>query len=83
MRKTIFALLPALALGLAACSQSDQNNVSNSVGRTGDSLENSANDLGATLSNAADDAGDAIENTADDVGNRAERVGNAIDEATR
>ena len=31
MRKTIFALIPALALGLAACSQSAQDNLSNSL----------------------------------------------------
>ncbi|NYT40885.1 hypothetical protein HZY97_08975 [Sphingomonas sp. R-74633] len=83
MRKTIFALIPALALGVAACSPSAESNLNNSLERTGDSLENSVNDMGNTLGNAADDAGAAIDNTADDVGNRAEHVGNAIDEATR
>ena len=73
MRKTIFALAPAIALGLAACSPSAENNLSNSLDRTGDSLENAA----------GDDAGAAIDNFAEDAGNRAERVGNAIDDATR
>ena len=61
MRKTIFALIPALALGLAACSQGAQDNLSNSLDATGDSLENSVNDMGNTLGNAADDAGAAID----------------------
>jgi hypothetical protein len=83
MRKTIFTLLPVLALGLAACSPGAESNLSNSLDRTGDSLANSMNDMGNTLGNAANDAGAAIGNTADDIGNRAEHVGNAIDEATR
>ncbi|AQR74757.1 hypothetical protein [Sphingomonas sp. LM7] len=83
MRKTIFALLPALALGLAACSESAEDNLSATLDRTGASLENAANDAGDTIANATDDAGRELDNFADDVGQRAEGVGNAIDNATR
>ena len=83
MRKTLFALVPALALGLAACSESAQDNLSDTLDRTGASLENTANDAGDTIGNAADDTGRELDNFADDVGHRAEGVGNAIDNATR
>lgn len=83
MRKMVFALIPALALGLAACSESAQDNLSDTLDRTGASLENAADDAGDTIANATDDAGREIDNIADDVGERAEGVGNAIDNATR
>lgn len=85
MRKSILALAPALAFGLAlgACSESAQDNLSNTLDRTGSSLENAANDAGDTIGNATDDAGRELDNFADDVGERAEGVGNAIDNATR
>ncbi|WP_404335122.1 hypothetical protein AB2M62_15300 [Sphingomonas sp. MMS12-HWE2-04] len=82
MRRQILALAPALML-LGACSQGAQDDLNNSLDRTGDSLENAANDAGRTIDRAADDAGRAIDNTADDVGDRAERIGNAIDNETR
>jgi len=85
MRKSILAVAPVLALGLAlaACSESAQDNLSDTLDRTGSSLENAASDAGDTIANAADDAGRELDNAADDVGHRAESVGNAIDNATR
>jgi hypothetical protein len=82
MRKTYLALVPALALGLTACSENAQDNLSNTLDRTGASLENAASDAGDTIANATDDAGRELDNVADDVGARAESAGNAIDNAT-
>jgi hypothetical protein len=79
MRKPIFALLPTLALGLAACSPAAEQNLSNSLARTGDSIDNAADGLGERLDKGADQAGAAIDNFAEDAGNRAEQVGAAID----
>jgi hypothetical protein len=82
MRKALILLAP-IALGVAACSPSEQQNVNNSLDRAGDSIENAANDAGDAIANTADDAGDAASNFADDVGDRADRVGNAIENETR
>ena len=83
MRKSFLMLVPALALGLAACSESAQDNLSNSLDRTGDSIGNLTSDFGDVIENGADRAGLAFDNAAEDVGQRAEGVGNAIDNATR
>ncbi|HEX8303225.1 hypothetical protein [Sphingomonas sp.] len=82
MRKTLL-LVPALALGLAACSETSQGNLSNSLDRAGESIENVADDAGESLENGADRAGEVLGNAAEDVGERAEGVGNAVDNATR
>ena len=81
MKKII--LVAALGLGLAACTDSAQSNLSNSLERAGDSIGNVADDAGAKAENLAEDTSDKIGNLADDVGNRAESVGNAIENATR
>ena len=57
MRKSFLMLVPALALGLAACSESAQDNLSNSLDRTGDSIGNLTSDFGDVIENGADRAG--------------------------
>lgn len=81
MKKII--IIAALGLGLAACTDSSQNNLSNSLERTGDSIGNVADDAGDSIENGLDRTGQVISNTADDIGERAEGVGNAIENATR
>lgn len=93
MRRQILALAPAL-LFLGACSQGAQDDVDNSLARTGDSLANAADDASARIDNATrgigrdldratDDAGRRIDNAAEDFGDRADRIGNAIERETR
>lgn len=81
MRSLFLVLAPALALGVAACSEGGKNDLDNSLARTGDSIENAASSAGDAIGNGLDRAGNVIDDTADDIGNRAEGVGNAIDTA--
>lgn len=82
MKKKLI-LAGVVALGLAACTDSAQSNLSNSLERAGDSIGNVADDAGDSIENGLDRTGQVLENTAKDVGNRAESVGNAIENATR
>ena len=81
MKKII--LVAALGLAAAACTDSSQSNLSNSVNRAGDSFENVADGAGERIENAIDDTGRAIDNGAEEAGNRASRVGDAIENAVR